>query len=119
MIFEIIGPDGYPKMGTNQSSCLYDKPILMQMHKAGYRFKYKNKYIKINDLLSIVGQSGASKSGSASHGCRILCEETGQVFESQSAAGRYFNIDPAYISECVRKQILCKGYTFRKVASCD
>lgn len=43
----------------------------------------------------------------------VLCVETGQVFDSVSAAALYFQVSEASINQAIRKGCRCKGYHLR------
>lgn len=45
----------------------------------------------------------------------IKCLEDGKVFKNQSAAARYYDIDPAQVSDSIKTGRKRSGYTFGKV----
>ena len=46
MKFNVIGPDGQPKMGTDTISCVYELGVLKGMEDAGYTFTVNGKKVK-------------------------------------------------------------------------
>lgn len=101
MKFEIFGPDNRIKFVTTSLSCIPTDSELKILKSDGYRFKVDGKSIQ---TISHIRPSG-----------NIFCKETGGYFKTQSEAAKAYNIDPAYVSESVRKGITVKGYTFEKL----
>lgn len=101
MKFEVIGPDGQCKMSTTYEEYI-PYTYLDQMHKSGYKFRIDGKFVSLS----------AVKNGKK---VKIQCEETGEVFDNQSQAAKYFHIDPAQVSDSIRTGRPRSGYTFVKV----
>lgn len=46
---------------------------------------------------------------------KVRCVDTGEVFDTQSAAAKHFKIDPAQVSDSIKTGRPRSGYTFEKV----
>lgn len=56
-----------------------------------------------------------SESESTTGTVKIRCVETGELFDKQSQAARYYKIDPAAVSDSIKTGRVRSGYTFEKV----
>ena len=101
MKFEIFGSDNKIKFVTTSLSCIPTDSKLKVLKYDGYRFKVDGKFIH---TISNIRPSG-----------NIFCKETGKYFKTQAEAAKEYNIDPAYVSESIRKCTTVKGYTFEKL----
>lgn len=70
---------------------------------------------------SVATVSDTSKSASnapsvsARQSKKVRCIDTGEVFDSQSAAAKHFKIDPAQVSDSIKTGRPRSGYRFEKV----
>lgn len=62
-----------------------------------------------------VGPKPSATATPATEAKRILCVETGQIFNKQSEAAKALNIDPAQVSDSIKTGRPRSGYTFQKV----
>lgn len=114
MIFEVIGPDGISKMSTTSISCIYSIDILTQMQSSGYRFRLDDKLISLSKLKAFLNE-GNIESNNTNTSKKIRCVDTGEIFENQSKAARYYNIDPAQVSDSIKTGRRRSGYIFEKI----
>ena len=101
MKFEVIGPDGQCKMSTTYEEYI-PYSYLDQMNKVGYKFRLDGKFVS----LAVIKNNKKT---------RIQCVETGETFDTQAQAAKYFHIDPAQISDSIKTGKVRSGYTFVKI----
>lgn len=107
MKFQVIDPNGIPKMSTEYESCIPYRH-LKSMEAAGHRFKVDGKFVSASKLL----QKREVKT-------YIRCIETGEVFSKQSEAAKQLNIDPAQVSDSLKTGKKRSGYTFERITEDD
>lgn len=107
MKFQVLDPNGIPKMSTDYESCIPYRH-LKSMESAGHRFKVDGKFVSASKLL----QKREVKT-------YIRCIETGEVFSKQSEAAKRLNIDPAQVSDSLKTGKKRSGYTFERITEDD
>lgn len=124
MLFIAIGPDNQIKLYTSYAECIPSPSQLQSMKEQGFTFKIDGVVRSINQIIatnfettdtvdSVLTEKDSSNVKITSRSIR--CIETGQIFATQAEAGKYLHIDPAYISDAIKRKISYKGYTFEKV----
>ena len=106
MKLEILDGSGVCKSSTEYEECV-NLDLLKYQSEAGYKFRLDGKIVSYNALLSRFG--GRVKQ------IVIQCVETGDEFKTQSEAARFFNIDPAQVSDSIKTGRPRSGYTFTKI----
>lgn len=129
-------------MCTDYESCIYIPQELENMHSAGYDFKVNGKLIELSDGDGLISKKvqkavrAALKAGvgfpmtadspvpeekestpqpaEKPAGKRVMCVDTGDIFNTQSEAARHFNIDPAQVSDSIKTGRPRSGYTFKR-----
>ena len=115
MLFEVFGPDKQGKLCTDYFELVPWEDI-PDMAKAGHTFKWEGKPISKSSLLSKYSYAGSIKEIQPDKTqIRILCLETGTVYNKQSEAARDLGIDPAQVSDSIKTGRPRSGYTFKKV----
>lgn len=69
----------------------------------------------VNTVKNLSNTKPADTAQSKSTSKRVRCIDTGEVFDTQSAAAKHFNIDPAQVSDSIKTGRPRSGYTFEKV----
>lgn len=124
MLFQVYDRDGDAKMGTYYPSCIYPKSALQSMQNAGYYFKIDGKRASISEVLKAAGQKDptpeqvaalqAKRSSEPAKLTRVRCVDDGKVFATQSEAARYYNIDPAQVSDSIKTGRPRSGKVFER-----
>lgn len=112
MLFEVIGPDKQPKMGTDYFD-LVPWDDISNMAQAGYTFKWEGQSISKTLLLKRITEGSRYFESKPVSG--VLCVETGKVYNKQSEAAKDLGIDPAQVSDSIKTGRPRSGYTFKKV----
>lgn len=107
MKFQVIDPNGVPKMSTEYESCIPYRH-LKSLEGAGYKFSVDGKVVSASKLL----QKREVKT-------YIRCIETGELFSKQSEAAKHLNIDPAQVSDSIKTGKKRSGYTFERITEDD
>lgn len=107
MKFQVLDPNGIPKMSTEHESCIPYRH-LKSLEEAGHRFKVDGKFVSASKLL----QKREVRT-------YIRCIETGEVFSKQSEAAKHLNIDPAQVSDSLKTGKKRSGYTFERITEDD
>lgn len=115
MLFNVIGPDGHPKMGTDYRECIYDIEQLESMASAGCKFKWNDKVVSLTNLKKELGSNSETVKSTVQNESFIVCLETGDKFNKQSEAAKALGIDPAAVSDSLKTGRKRAGYTFTRV----
>lgn len=123
MKFEVVRQsDNQIMMNTESTSCIpYE--YLNSMSTDGYYFRIDGKKVTISAIKSLNESVDISVKTSENAECvktvskSVRCLDTGEVFKNQAEAARYFNIDPAQVSDSIKTGKPRSGHTFEKVVS--
>lgn len=124
----IVGPDGFDKCSAPLDCHGYCKEQLNSMASAGYKFKVDNKLVSLSKILQQSNNKVSqpcdnyqpavpitNKEASKDKTVMIRCIETGDMFDKQSEAAKFFKIDPAAVSDSLKTGRKRAGYTFDRV----
>ena len=124
MLFQVYDSVGEAKMSTYYPSCIYQKSTLQNMQNAGYYFKIDGKRASIAEVMKAAAQKDPTpEQVAALHARRtvepatlkrIRCVDDGKIFSTQSEAARYYNIDPAQVSDSIKTGRPRSGRTFER-----
>lgn len=105
MKLEIFGPDGQCKSSTEYEECV-KLDLLKHMSQNGFTFKLDGKKVSYSAIETRFHHEPKIV---------IICKDTGEEFATQSEAAKYYNIDPAQVSDSIKTGRPRSGYTFEKV----
>ena len=136
MTLVIIRKSDNRRMFKSTSNVLpYDAQTLSVLDKSGYKFELDGKIVSLpalkaafanpvdvttintekSDTPSTATIAPVSATITSKSDKRVRCVETGEIYESQSAAAKALKIDPAQVSDSIKTGRKRSGYTFEKV----
>lgn len=103
----------------------YPAETINIMSGSGYKFKIDGSVVTKGAVLSLINSTDARQAAPAiatisnnkptNTSKKVRCIETNTVYDSQSAAAKAFNIDPAQVSDSIKTGRKRSGYTFERV----
>lgn len=89
--------------------------IIGQRVKEVVNTDLQTKHDTKSNTLQTSNQSDSTPNKPVTTSKRVRCVDTGEVFDTQSAAAKHFKIDPAQVSDSIKTGRPRSGYTFEKV----